>query len=132
MRIGISRCVFSTPDKYCELNGSTQHLHHSAPPGFECQGLEGSIVEVVRGFDEEGLRTPIEVGSRGKPLANQAVDAAIGTALPGFQQLSALCPPETADLPLIHRHLRHVENSDKVLRRPVETTVLIGRAENAP
>ena len=33
------------------LNGSTQHLHHTAPPGFECQGLEGSIVEVVRSFE---------------------------------------------------------------------------------
>ena len=80
---------------------------------------------MVRSFDEEGLRTPLEVGSRGKPLSNQAVDAAIGTALPGFQQLSALCPPETADLPLIHRHLRHVADSDNVLRRPVETTSVL-------
>jgi hypothetical protein len=54
-------------------------------------------------------RIPYEVGSLGKILSEQAFSVLIETVLPGFPQISALRPHETAAIPLIHRYLRHVK-----------------------
>jgi len=66
--------LFGTTGKLCELNRSTQHRRHTAPPGFELQGLTGRLLRwyaaLLRSVREHLKKSvPVEKYCRSRQLA---------------------------------------------------------------